>query len=239
MSSVGMVYITWNRIKYVKRSLPALLKRTNMDFSLYIVDNASTDGTFEYVSQDIRDKRIKAVIRNKRNMGQIIPINWFWRNCDYDLLGKFDDDIIVSEGWLEKIAGMFNGSGDMLGAIGGCHLDPEDIKVARYQHNIMKYEDGRMILCQPYIGGCCYLIHREVFRKNGPININWTEYQFTLHKRGYVNGYVYPFIMIINMADPRRGMENTEYKSYAYPNVPLSFWRKDSIRLLEGRWKSA
>jgi glycosyltransferase involved in cell wall biosynthesis len=238
LKSIGIIYITWNRLDYVRQSLPALLKRTGMDFSLFIVDNSSTDGTLDYVSRSLRDKRIKAVIRNGSNMRQRIPTNWLWENCGADLLGKFDDDIMVPDGWLEGIAGVFDGASKRLGAVGGCHFHSDDIMASDYNHNIVHIGGGVRVVRQPYIGGCCYLIPREVIKENGLINTNWTNYQNALHRKGYINGYVYPFIKIMNMDDPRTGLKNPEYKSSTHPTRPFSYWIRDSRRLLEGRWMS-
>ena len=60
----------FNCIRYVARSAQSLLNQTFEDFELLIVDNASTDGTFEFVRSLNADPRVR-VVRNERNIGAI------------------------------------------------------------------------------------------------------------------------------------------------------------------------
>ena len=203
---IAIVYITKDRLFYVDRSLPAMLKNTGFDFDLYIIDNGSHDGTLEYVS-GYKDKRIKRLIRNSINLGQRIPINWFWKNCPADLLGKFDDDMIPPEGWLEKMASIFISKSNGIGVVGGCAFHPDDINSVNYEHNIIKIGDNQM-LRQYHVGGYCYLIPKSVVDKFGSIRFNFTTFQHRIHRAGLKNGYAYPFIKMTNMEDPRFGMRH-------------------------------
>jgi glycosyltransferase involved in cell wall biosynthesis len=223
---IAIVYITKDRLFYVDKSLPAMLDNAGIDFDLYVIDNGSHDGTLEYVSE-YKDSRIKKVIRNSVNLGQRIPINWFWKNCQADLLGKFDDDIIPPQGWLKEMSDIFKPKSNGIGTVGGCAFHPADFESAHYEHNILKIGD-RQMLRQYHVGGYCYLVPKSVVDKYGPIRNNFTTFQHRIHRSGLKNGYAYPFIKMTNMEDPRFGMR--------HPSRPVpsdsNAWVANNISLL-------
>lgn len=49
MPSVDILYITFNRILYTRKTLPAMIENAGAGFSLTVVDNGSTDGTVKYL----------------------------------------------------------------------------------------------------------------------------------------------------------------------------------------------
>ncbi|MCL4378622.1 MAG: glycosyltransferase family 2 protein [Actinobacteria bacterium] len=65
----------FNRLNYFKEALKSVLNQSFNDFELVIVDDCSTDGTWEYI-RAINDPRVK-IFRNKSNVG-IVPN---WRHC--------------------------------------------------------------------------------------------------------------------------------------------------------------
>src|SRR5262245_36621237 len=66
--SIGMP--VFNGRPYIERAVRALLAQTFEDFELIILDNASTDGTYEYAGASIDDPRVR-LERNERNIGAI------------------------------------------------------------------------------------------------------------------------------------------------------------------------
>ena len=64
---VHIIYLTFNRLYYTKKTLPALLNSSNLtSYKIRIVDNGSNDGTVEYLQQ-LTHPRIEQVIYNKKN----------------------------------------------------------------------------------------------------------------------------------------------------------------------------
>jgi len=43
------VFITYNRLELTKRTIESYLETVTLPFSLWVVDNASTDGTQEWI----------------------------------------------------------------------------------------------------------------------------------------------------------------------------------------------
>ncbi|MBN2182933.1 MAG: glycosyltransferase, partial [Sedimentisphaerales bacterium] len=97
--NIDLVFITFNRLEYTSKSLSSLLADPTEDFSLTIWDNASTDGTIEYIKNEVNDPRITDVIFSKKNIGQTQAVNQIWSNSKADLIGKLDNDCIMTPGW--------------------------------------------------------------------------------------------------------------------------------------------
>ena len=51
MKKIVAVVVTYNRKKLLKENLNALLNQSYKDFDILLIDNASTDGTKEYVKE--------------------------------------------------------------------------------------------------------------------------------------------------------------------------------------------
>lgn len=69
MNKVLIAYITYNRLKYTQETLPALLKTDYSSFRVVCVDNASTDGTGEYLNELAEDDKRIEVIALDKNLG--------------------------------------------------------------------------------------------------------------------------------------------------------------------------
>jgi glycosyltransferase involved in cell wall biosynthesis len=68
-TSVSMLITVHNREKYVAAAIESALVQTFTGFELLIVDDASTDGSFEMARRYETDSRVK-VFRNESNLGQ-------------------------------------------------------------------------------------------------------------------------------------------------------------------------
>jgi len=74
---------SYNRLIFFKKAVDSVLNQTFSDFEFVIVDDYSTDGTWEYIKK-IDDPRIRA-FRNEKNIG-IVPN---WRRCMEKAKGKW------------------------------------------------------------------------------------------------------------------------------------------------------
>jgi GT2 family glycosyltransferase len=104
--------VTYNRLELTKRMLSSLCKTVHSPFNLVIIDNASTDGTVEYLQNKI-DTEFKTdhlrnlfTIFNKENKGIAIGRNQALKNgvdvFNSDWLVTLDNDVEMPDGWLEE-----------------------------------------------------------------------------------------------------------------------------------------
>jgi len=203
---IDLVYITYNRLEYTKKSLPALLADPVEDFSLTIWDNASTDGTVEYIRNEVKDSRITDVVFSKENVGQTQAVNQIWSNSSADLLGKIDNDCIMNAGWT-RILAQAHRDIEKLGVVACWHFPLEDFdeNAARKAGKIQRF-GNHQIFRHPWTCGTGFLFKRSVFEKFGPIDRKYTtNYWLKIAAGGYINGFYYPLILQEHMDDPKSG----------------------------------
>lgn len=68
MNTIAAVVVTFNRKELLKENIEALIKQTYKEFDIFIIDNASTDGTEESIREYIQSNKIKYVNTGK-NLG--------------------------------------------------------------------------------------------------------------------------------------------------------------------------
>ena len=76
--TIDLVFITYNRLEYTKLALASVLADPEEEFSLTIWDNASADGTVEYLKNEVNDHRIANIVFSKENVGQTAAVNEIW-----------------------------------------------------------------------------------------------------------------------------------------------------------------
>lgn len=99
--------ITHNRFEYTKKAVEALM---NVRGCLpFIFDNASTDGTAEWLRElkpikSGRGIRLPLIYFSKGNVGISGAINFFLSQTQtYDFVAKCDNDTILPADWVEKM----------------------------------------------------------------------------------------------------------------------------------------
>lgn len=105
--------ITYERLAYTRKTLRYLWSTTSddADYFLIVVDNASTDGTQQYLKDLQRRGRINMLILNPANYypGKACNIGWEKGLEVYDAthLMRLDNDMELTSGWDNKIEEYF------------------------------------------------------------------------------------------------------------------------------------
>lgn len=211
----SILYITHDRLGFSRLTLPHLLESAGYgDYSVTLVDNASTDGTREWL-MSLTHPRIANITLNDENLSLRDVTNRFWReNMDSEFIGKVDNDTLIPTGFVgQAIRALRNPV--KLGPVGGMHFHPEDVAVVEassYAHNLRRLPNGRRILIQQHLGGCCYMMRsgllsqHGLMRDVGYLKGGWTEYQWKLTRAECPASYLYPFMFAKHLDDPRFGL---------------------------------
>jgi GT2 family glycosyltransferase len=101
LSKASIIVLSWNGMKYLEDCLSAALEQAYPDFELIVVDNASTDGSAEFVAVDFPQVRL---VRNERNLGFAGGNNVGLRAAKGDMLVLLNQDTVVQPGWLMALA---------------------------------------------------------------------------------------------------------------------------------------
>lgn len=104
--NVTVAIPTFNRSRFIGKTIESVLEQTYQDFELLIINNASTDNT-ESVVRSFTDKRVHYV-KNEKNIGIIGN----WNKCIQLSSGKYlvilgDDDIFLKR-FLEESVDVHN-----------------------------------------------------------------------------------------------------------------------------------
>ncbi len=110
---IDLIYLTYNRLEFTQKSLATLAANTNWDLvrNMWIYDDASRDGTLEFVrSFDLPKRIISAKLRSP-----VAVMNDFLTSkAPAPLFAKIDNDVMVPPGWLDVCLGLM-GDLDLLG----------------------------------------------------------------------------------------------------------------------------
>jgi len=100
---ISIALTTHNGSKFIFQQLTSILNQTYKDFELIIVDDCSTDNTFD-ILQDFqtRDSRIK-LCKNEQNLGFLKNFEKAMSLCTGDFIALSDQDDIWTEDHLEVL----------------------------------------------------------------------------------------------------------------------------------------
>lgn len=140
---VTLAIPTFNRLELLKRAVASALTQNYKNLEIIISDNASTDGTSEYL-RSLDDDRIK-VILGEQNLGMVAN----WDRClvsaqgDYFLLIS-DDDALFEESAVEKlVSGFLGDEGKNVGAVFS------DVMLEKVEKNTLERTFYKGIFCSP------------------------------------------------------------------------------------------
>lgn len=100
---IAVVILNWNGKKLLERFLPAVIENSK-NASVYVVDNASTDGSVELVKENHPTVKI---VQNISNGGFAKGYNDGLRDIKADVYCLLNSDVQVTSGWLEPIINIF------------------------------------------------------------------------------------------------------------------------------------
>ena len=129
LSKVSVIIVTYNRINYLRRALESILSQTFSNFELILVNNGSTDDTYElcrsYSDKDSRIKVINIIENHGASRGRNIAIDA--SSCEYMTI--VDDDDYCEKEMLEHLVDLadeYNADISMCGSYNdfGDRLEP-------------------------------------------------------------------------------------------------------------------
>jgi hypothetical protein len=218
--SITVLMVTYNRLDYTRRALPALLASQGVSAEFVVWDNASTDGTREWLVETVGSDPRVTLILARSNLGCVEPMNVSWGAARTPFVAKVDNDTLVPPGLLADLLRTHLRSREW-GVLSGCHFRAEDVSEPTIQAT-----DG--VWRQPHVGGCAVMLRTSVFRAAGQIPTagepqsgpfledGWTRYQHSLTRAGYRNGYPLPLTFVEHMEDVRSPLciASVEHETY-------------------------
>lgn len=190
---LAIVILNWNGLALLKRYLPGVIN-TSGEALVYLADNASTDGSVEYVSEAFPEVEI---VINPTNEGFAKGYNSALANIEADIYCLLNSDVEVTNGWITpvmellksrpeiaivqpKILDLLNPEYFEYAGAGGGFLDQLGYPFCRgrvfqtLEKDKGQYNDTVEIF---WATGACMFIRREVFNELGGFDADYFAHQ--------------------------------------------------------------
>jgi GT2 family glycosyltransferase len=99
LKKVSVNILNFNHIRYLKRAIPLILAQTYPEIEITLIDNASGDGSIEYVQKNFPSVRI---IRNHQNLGYVGGHNRGIDETDGEYVLLLNPDIFMLSNFIEE-----------------------------------------------------------------------------------------------------------------------------------------
>jgi glycosyltransferase involved in cell wall biosynthesis len=222
---VDVLLIAHKRSDYLALSLPRMLDSLPEGARAWVWQNDEHPGTTEVIAQHRSHSRFFRYHRSPQNQRLTEPTNWLWRNATGQLLGKVDDDCLVSPGWVEAFTAAHEV--EDLGIIASWHFQPDELLPETIQHRTEPLSNGRSLIRNCWVGGSGYLMKRLCVNEQGLLrdDRSFTHYCFDLARTGWSIGWHYPLVLQDHMDDPRSSYTAIRSDDDLVSRSPLSVTR--------------
>lgn len=109
MKEIAVVILNWNGRELLEKFLPTVIKYSEIA-KIYIIDNASTDDSVEFVKKTFPSVEI---IEHQENLGFAGGYNEGLKSIKEPIYCLLNSDVEVTENWLEPIMKLFNDREDI------------------------------------------------------------------------------------------------------------------------------
>ncbi|MEM2359162.1 MAG: glycosyltransferase family 2 protein [Candidatus Jordarchaeales archaeon] len=198
-SKVSVIVITHNGKRNLEECFVSLEKQSYRTFDVYLLDNASTDGSSDYVARNFPWVKI---LRFDKNYGFAEGYNKAIDIVKSEYIALLNDDTVVDPKWLEELVKAIC-EDEKVFAVGSkiFFRDEPDIiqsaglKATRVGLGIDMHfgEKDDPSLREKFIGVCgaAMLLRREIFRKLGGFDENYFAFleDLDLCWRAWLSGY--------------------------------------------------
>ena len=167
---VGIFTITYNRLEFTKQMYETMIKKAGYDFDWLVVDNASTDGTSEWLKS-----KGGARIFNKENVGiskaSNQALDYMKENGDYDIIIKVDNDCkFLTDNWLAEIVDVISRN---YKAVVSPYVEGLVDHPGGVPRDKIAYIDKHVVGVVKHLGGICIAAHKMWYE-----NFRWDEADF-------------------------------------------------------------
>ena len=236
MDKIGLVTITYNSEEFLRPFLNCVIKQTYSNFILYVIDNASVDGTL-FILENESETRLK-VIKNAGNLGVAKANNQGIRRamldgCDQVLI--INNDVEFESSLIEKLIKiqienkcslvspkmMYYHNPDHIWYAGSWFIKKKGyLPLHRGMMELDKGQYDRTINVE-YAPTCCLLAKKEVFQDIGLMDEKYfvyfddTDFSFRVWKDGRHKIIYYPHIDFYHkVGGLTKSFENYKKKIY-------------------------
>ena len=230
--NVSLVIAVYNQLMHTMQCLESLQRLPDQAGELIIVDNASTDGTGDYLKGlDVR------VISNPTNLGCAKAWNQGIRASRGEVIGILNNDVVVTSGWVQALLSFMERT--------GCGIVSPAMREGPLDYELDRYATEFTTTCRmatrPGLLGPCMFIRRTVFDGIGlfdeafayggceDIDFLWRAQNAGMTAAVTGSAFIHHFGMVTQKAIKRQ-------ESKAYPAHNLQHFQQKWGRTVRGNW---
>ena len=160
-----------NQLRFTRICLESLLPALPEECEVIVIDNGSSDGTAEYLS-DFPDIR---VITNRKNLGCAVAWNQGIKAAQAPWIVIVNNDVILAESWLDGLL--------EFAAEKNADIVSPAFREGEYNYDIAEYSKEfiskmRFVARMGIAQGICFMVRRRVFDLIGLFDENFRIGQF-------------------------------------------------------------
>lgn len=179
---ITVATITWNRLDFTKRFIGSVLRYSHLPYQLLIIDNASTDGTAEYLRSIAATAPNITLVENRRNLGLLRGLQQVRDAVSDGLVVYCDNDMeVLTNYWLLLVMKAFHavriarGSSDAVLGLRVINLDEYGFRYAS-RREVLPIPAARNALPRTSYAARSKDDPDKSVRLDEEVVIGWTEY---------------------------------------------------------------
>jgi GT2 family glycosyltransferase len=232
VARVSLVIPVYNQLLHTMQCLESILRLPDKVGEIIVVDNASTDGTPEYLNSVG-----VMVVRNATNLGFAKAWNQGVQASKGEVVGILTNDIVVTSGWLPALLRFMEETGH--GIVSPAMREgPLDYELDKYA---AEYTAACRAATRLGLLGPCMLVRRVVFDTIGlfderfiyggceDVDFLWRAQKAEITAGVTGSAFIHHFGMITQNTVKRA-------ESKAYPTQNLAHFRRKWGRTVRGNW---
>lgn len=110
---VAVVILNWNGKELLKQFLPSVLKHSREEAAIYVADNASTDDSVVFITENFPEVRI---LQNTTNGGYAGGYNEALSTLTEDIFVLLNSDVEVTKNWISPLVSAFQKDTNLVAA---------------------------------------------------------------------------------------------------------------------------
>ncbi|MFH1744576.1 MAG: glycosyltransferase family 2 protein [bacterium] len=147
---VSIIIVNYNGKDYLKNCVHSILKNNYSHYEIIVVDNNSTDGSFEMMKKEFGNLDFVRVIQLDKNYGPALARNSGVEAAEGKIIGFLDNDTEVDPDWIATVIKYFE----------------QDRKVGAIQCKLLFFNDRKKIdYAGEYLGSLGFLVHVASFQE--------------------------------------------------------------------------
>jgi len=169
---ISIIIPSYNKVKYVKKTLDSIVSQSYSNFEVIIQDGGSTDGTLEIIKQYAKKYSSFVQYESRKDGGQLDAINKGLKKAKGEIVTYINADDVYVAGAFESVVGHFIENPDALWFAGkGIVIDENDIEIAKlatvYKSFLLSLNAYSLLLMANYLMQPSVFITKKAVQKYG------------------------------------------------------------------------